>query len=73
MAIAHIYRIVRCKSCKAEMVVEYLGPAVSVRIAGTLSSPGQVRCPQCNESHNYIDGDIEFSVKDNAPFRIRAS
>jgi len=73
MAIAHIYRIVRCKSCNAEIVVEYLGPAVSLRIAGTLSNPGPVRCQQCNASHNYTDRDIEFSVRDHTPFRQAAS
>jgi hypothetical protein len=68
---AHLYRIVKCKTCDSEIVVEYLGPTVDVRIAGTISNPGQLRCPKCSESHNYNGRDMKFWIKDDAPSRTR--
>ena len=71
MAVAHLYKIVNCKTCGARIDVEYLGPTVNVRIAGTVSNPGQIRCVKCNESHNYTDADTQLWIKENAPFRTR--
>jgi RNase P subunit RPR2 len=67
MGIVYLYRAVNCKTCKAPIVVEYLGPTVDVRIAGTISNPGQLRCPGCGESHNYKGQDIKFLIKEHPP------
>ena len=69
MGIVHLYRAVNCKTCGSSIVVEYLGPSVDVRIAGTISTPGQLRCQGCGESHNYSGQDIRFLIKDQAPCR----
>jgi hypothetical protein len=71
MAIAHLYRIVNCKTCGSQIDVEYLGPTVNVRLAGTISNPGQIRCAHCNESHKYNQLDLQLYVRQSAPLRMR--
>jgi hypothetical protein len=43
MAIVHVYRIVSRKTCDSQIDVEYLGPSLNVRIAGTVTNPGQIK------------------------------
>jgi hypothetical protein len=71
MAVLHIYRIVSCKTCDSPIDVEYLGPTVNVRIAGTIFNPGQIRCPKCGESHKYTGSDIKLWIKGHPPYRTR--
>lgn len=67
MAVPYLYKIVCCKTCGSPIDVEYLGPALNLRIAGTITSSLQLRCINCNESHRYSDGDMLLFAKDYAP------
>ena len=67
MSVAYIYRFVRCKNCSADIDVEYLGPAVNVRIAGTIRNPGLMPCQKCGHSHVYVESDIKYTVRDHPP------
>ena len=69
MAVVHIYKFVVCKGCGSQIDVEYLGPALNVRIAGTVRNPGWVRCSKCGGSNEYFDGDTRYTVKDHPPVR----
>ena len=69
MAVPYLYRIVICKACRSHIYVEFLGPALKVRIAGTLTGPLQLRCLACGESRRYTDLDIKLVAKDNPPNR----
>jgi RNase P subunit RPR2 len=71
MAVLHIYKIVICKGCGAPLDVEYLGPALNLRIAGTVRNPGQVRCSKCGGSNEYFEKDTRFTVRDYPPNRRR--
>jgi hypothetical protein len=71
MAVAYIYKIIKCKSCGSQIDIEYLGPALNVRIAGVVRNPGQVRCPKCEESHRYVESDVLFTVRDYSPGKRR--
>lgn len=67
MAVPYLYRIVICKTCGARIDVEYLGLALSVRIAGTIIYPIQLRCIKCGESHQYCYSDQKLFAKDYLP------
>ena len=69
MAVPHIYTRVICKTCRAPIDIEYLGLALNMRIAGTIRNPGQIRCLNCGAAHNYVERDLQLSVKDDAPSR----
>jgi RNase P subunit RPR2 len=71
MSLGYIYRIVSCRTCDSPIDVEYLGTTLSVRIAGTVTNPGQLRCPACGESHKYSGRDMKFWIKDHPPGRTR--
>ena len=71
MAVAYIYKIIKCKGCGSQIDIEYLGPALNVRIAGVVRNPGHVRCPKCGESHEYIESDVHFTVRDHSPDKRR--
>jgi hypothetical protein len=58
MSVVHIFRLIQCKTCASKIDIEYLGPSVDVRIAGTISNPGHLRCPKCGDSHKYSGSDI---------------
>ena len=79
MAVAYIYKIIKCKGCRSQIDIEYRGsqidieyrgPALNVRIAGVVRNPGQVRSPKCGESHEYVESDVfhsERSLSRQAP------
>ena len=67
MAVAYVYSGVTCKNCGSRIELEYLGPTVNVRIAGTITNPGQIRCMNCNEAHRYVYADIALWIKDLPP------
>ena len=71
MSLGYIYRIVSCRTCDSPIDVEYLGTTLNVRIAGTVSNPGQLRCSECGESHKYSGQDLKFWIKDHPPGRTR--
>ena len=73
MAVVYIYRFVVCKNCASDIDVEYLGPAINVRIAGTIRNPGQMRCAKCGQSHSYVENDIKYTVRDHAPIQAATS
>jgi len=64
MAVVHVFKTVKCKSCGSQIEIEYLGPSVDLRIAGTIQNPGHMRCPDCGASHKYENSDMSFTVKD---------
>jgi len=69
MAVPYLYKIVYCKTCGSQIDVEYLGQALNVRIAGTVTGPLELRCVHCTESHRYSKGDMLLSTKDHPPIR----
>jgi DNA-directed RNA polymerase subunit RPC12/RpoP len=71
MTVAYIYKTIECKGCGSQVEIEYLGPALNLRIAGVVRNPGQVRCPKCGESHKYIERDMQFAVRDHSPDKRR--
>jgi len=80
MAVAYIYKIIKCKGCRSQIDIEYRGsqidieyrgPALNVRIAGIVRNPGQVRSPKCGESHEYVESDMYFTVRDHSPDKRR--
>jgi RNase P subunit RPR2 len=71
MGIVYLHRAVNCKTCGSPIVFEYLGPSVEVRIAGTITTPGQLRCQQCGESHHYSSQNVRFSISDHPPLQPR--
>jgi hypothetical protein len=60
MAVLQLYNIVNCKTCSSQINVEFVGPALNVRIAGTVTNPGHIRCVECGQSRNYTYFDIQL-------------
>lgn len=70
MAVLYLYRIVICKTCGSRIDVEFLGPALNVRIAGTVIYPIQLLCVTCGESNRYTYSDQMLFAKDHPPNRM---
>jgi len=67
----YVYKIVKCSSCGSHIDIEYLGPALNLRIAGVIRNPGRVRCAKCGESHEYVENDTHLTVRDAPPNKRR--
>ena len=67
----YVYKIVKCKSCGTHIEIEFLGPALNLRVAGVIRNPGRVRCTNCAESYDYLEKDTHLAVRDSSPVKRR--